>query len=213
MKVKSNLDEILYDRIIECLIRGDYAMGEKISLNDLAEKFEVSRTPVVQAVKLLANDGVLTVMSTGRVYVPEYQYETVRQICEVRLLIEAHALEVFMARTAGQNALRELTYYADKCRELNEQERYVELSTMDLKFHKTLVKCAQNEILDETYARIQGRFLVVNYLIRPLRSRDFKGTVDGHYHLLDAIRNGNLSEAQATLRDHIDRIIVFMPKE
>lgn len=72
-------DEILYDRIIESLIFGDYDMGEK---------FEVSRTPVVQAVKLLTNDGVLTVMSNGRVYVPEYKYETVRQICEVRLLVE-----------------------------------------------------------------------------------------------------------------------------
>ncbi|MGO0916478.1 GntR family transcriptional regulator, partial [Clostridioides difficile] len=40
-------------------------------LNDLCEKFEVSRTPVVQAVKMLNKDGVLTIMTNGKVYVPE----------------------------------------------------------------------------------------------------------------------------------------------
>ena len=37
MKVKVNLDEVLYHKIIESLIRGEYAVGEKIMLNDLCE--------------------------------------------------------------------------------------------------------------------------------------------------------------------------------
>ncbi|EQF64095.1 bacterial regulatory s, gntR family protein [Clostridioides difficile CD200] len=80
MKVKSNLDEILYHKIIESLIRGEYSVGQKILLNDLCEKFEVSRTPVVQAVKMLNKDGVLTIMTNGKVYVPEYEYDMVKQV-------------------------------------------------------------------------------------------------------------------------------------
>ena len=57
MKLKTNLDEIIYNKIIESLIRGEYSVGEKIMLNDLCEKFEVSRTPVNQAVKMLSKDG------------------------------------------------------------------------------------------------------------------------------------------------------------
>ena len=49
MRIKSNLDEILYDRIIESLISGSYSMGENLTLDELSKKFEVSRTPVVQA--------------------------------------------------------------------------------------------------------------------------------------------------------------------
>ena len=80
MKVKVNLDEVLYHKIIESLIRGEYAVGEKIMLNDLCEKFEVSRTPVVQAVKMLGKDGILKIMSNGRVYVPDLEEGTVDQI-------------------------------------------------------------------------------------------------------------------------------------
>ena len=59
MKVKNSLDEILYEHIVESLINGDYEMGQNLTLDELAHRFEVSRTPVVQAVKLLANDGIL----------------------------------------------------------------------------------------------------------------------------------------------------------
>ena len=60
MKVKNSLDEILYEHIVESLINGDYEMGQNLTLDELAHRFEVSRTPVVQAVKLLANDGLHT---------------------------------------------------------------------------------------------------------------------------------------------------------
>lgn len=40
MKVKSNLDEILYHKIIESLIRGEYSVGQKILLNDLLENLK-----------------------------------------------------------------------------------------------------------------------------------------------------------------------------
>lgn len=62
MKVKNSLDEILYEHIVESLINGDYEMGQNLTLDELAHRFEVSRTPVVQAVKLLANDGILQIM-------------------------------------------------------------------------------------------------------------------------------------------------------
>ena len=97
MKVKNSLDEILYEHIVESLINGDYEMGQNLTLDELAHRFEVSRTPVVQAVKLLANDGILQIMGNGRIYVPEYDQEHVRQMCEVRQMVEGHALERFMS--------------------------------------------------------------------------------------------------------------------
>ena len=70
MRVKKNLDKIIYDQIIDSFILGEYKMDDAISLDVLCEKYEVSRTPVVQAVKLLVNDGVLEKLSNGRVVVP-----------------------------------------------------------------------------------------------------------------------------------------------
>ena len=142
MRIKSNLDEILYDRIIESLISGDYVMGENLTLDELARRFGVSRTPVVQAVKLLVNDGILISMSNGRLYVPEYSLDTVREMCEVRRLMEGYALDEFMAGRgrAADGVIRALDGYAEQCRRLAGETRYVEFATADRKFHRTLVE-------------------------------------------------------------------------
>lgn len=211
MKVKNNLDEILYDRIIESLLRGDYRMGQKLTLDELADKFEVSRTPVVQAVKLLSNDGILHSMSNGRIYVPEYQPETVRQICDVRLLMEGHALDLFLSGSGlpKEQVLPRLDRYAVQCNELGVEEKFVEMSTADRRFHRTLVESAGNAVLTDTYDRVQGRFIVANYLLRPRRSWHFQVTVDGHADLLEAIRSGDREMAQSKLKEHIDLLLAY----
>ena len=43
MKVKSNLDAIIYEHIVDSLILGEYSMGQTILLDEFAEKYEVSR--------------------------------------------------------------------------------------------------------------------------------------------------------------------------
>ena len=199
------MDEILYDRIIESLISGDYVMGENLTLDELARRFGVSRTPVVQAVKLLVNDGILISMSNGRLYVPEYSLDTVREMCEVRRLMEGYALDEFMAGRgrAADGVIRALDGYAEQCRRLVGETRYVEFATADRKFHRTLVEASGNGVLLETYNRVQARFIVANYLIRPPRTRNLTGTVAGHDAILGAIRCGDAEAAAASLREHI----------
>ncbi|WP_227868027.1 GntR family transcriptional regulator [Clostridioides sp. ZZV15-6388] len=210
LKVKSNLDEILYHKIIESLIRGEYSVGQKILLNDLCEKFEVSRTPVVQAVKMLNKDGVLTIMTNGKVYVPEYEYDMVKQVCETRTLIETYALEKMMKEEDDevfQQKLDTIKKYSDKCEIFYQQGKSVELALTDLKLHKAIVEGANNKILKDIYVGIQGRFIVVNYLIRPLKNRNYEGTVQDHFEILEYIEKRDTKKAVEKLRNHIQGTI------
>lgn len=215
MKVKSNLDEILYHKIIESLIRGEYSIGQKILLNDLCDKFEVSRTPVVQAVKMLNKDGVLTIMTNGRVYVPEYEYDTVKQICAVRALLEGYGLEQLLQEqdeAVFEEKLRQMKECAAVCEEHFKKKNAVELALADLEFHRIIISGAKNEILEELYPGVQGRFIVVNYLTRPLKERDFAGTVEDHRVLLELIEERKKEEALEKLKKHISGVIVSFKK-
>ena len=105
MRVKNNLDTIIYDYIISSLIMGEYHMGQIISLDDLSQKYEVSRTPVTQAVKLLVKDGILEMQKNGRVKVPEMTKNDLRQICEIRLVLEEYAFKkVFLLMDEHEDA-------------------------------------------------------------------------------------------------------------
>ncbi len=211
MRVKSNLDEILYHKIIEALIRGEYSIGQKILLNDLCEKFEVSRTPIIQAVKMLNKDGVLTIMTNGRVYVPEYEYDTVKQTCEARILLESYGLKQLFAEQDEDvfcQRLELIRTAAAQCERYLMENRNVELAMADLHFHKMILNGTGNEILQELYTGVQGRFIVVNYLTRPFKERDFKGTIKDHGLLVEYISSRQKEAAIAKLKDHINGVIV-----
>jgi hypothetical protein len=210
MKVKNSLDEILYEHIVESLINGDYEMGQNLTLDELAHRFEVSRTPVVQAVKLLANDGILQIMGNGRIYVPEYDQEHVRQMCEVRQMVEGHALERFMSGLglSAESVLAQLNRYSEEgVRLTGSSFSPKEFAMLDRRFHRLLVEASGNRILLETYDRVQGRFLVSNYLLCPLRLRDFSGTARDHVRLVESIRSGDITRAQHCLQQHIEGVL------
>ena len=210
MKVKNSLDEILYEHIVESLINGDYEMGQNLTLDELAHRFEVSRTPVVQAVKLLANDGILQIMGNGRIYVPEYDQEHVRQMCEVRQMVEGHALERFMSGLglSAESVLAQLNRYSEEgVRLTGSSFSPKEFAMLDRRCHRLLVEASGNRILLETYDRVQGRFLVSNYLLCPLRLRDFSGTARDHVRLVESIRSGDITRAQHCLQQHIEGVL------
>ena len=210
MKVKNSLDEILYEHIVESLINGDYEMGQNLTLDELAHRFEVSRTPVVQAVKLLANDGILQIMGNGRIYVPEYDQEHVRQMCEVRQMVEGHALERFMSGLglSAETVLAQLNRYSEEgVRLTGSSFSPKEFAMLGRRFHRLLVEASGNRILLETYDRVQGRFLVSNYLLCPLRLRDFSGTARDHVRLVESIRSGDITRAQHCLQQHIEGVL------
>ena len=208
MRVKKNLDKIIYDQIINSFILGEYKMDDAISLDVLCEKYEVSRTPVVQAVKLLVNDGVLEKLSNGRVVVPTFDQNQIKNICDVRLMIEKHAIEHFLSETGELSLLLDqLEICAKKC------EEYLELSKTDLRFHRVLVSGAGNEYLSELYKRIQGQFLVANYLVLPLRNRNFRSTVDDHYKLLEYLRNKDMEQSEKMIAGHINNIFYIITNQ
>lgn len=204
MKVKSNLDTILYDHIVESLILGEFTMGQTVLIDELAEKYEVSRTPVIQAVKILVNEGLLETMTNGRIKVPEFNEEQMRKICEVRLVLENYAIErIFELKQKDDMFYQRLSDIADKGIKSLQLDDKLEFNKRDLEFHRTLVSGCDNEYLSGEYKRIQGNFIVANYLMKPLDKRDFQGAAESHVELVKLLRSHEVEKSLELMRKHI----------
>ena len=204
MRLKNNLDTIIYDHIVDSLILGEYEMGQTILLDEFANKYEVSRTPITQAVRLLANDGLLEMMKNGRVMVPVFEKEQMRKICEVRLLMEEFAVEKILSMERADDAfydrLEEIA--AEGVRALHTDDK-LQFNKKDLAFHKTLIAQCGNEYLTAEYKRIQGKFIVANYLILPLEERNFEEAAKSHTQLVKLMRDRDLPGSLKTMKEHI----------
>lgn len=204
MVIKKNLDEIVYDKVVESLINGEFIMGQQILLDELVEKFKVSRTPISQASKLLSIDGILELRPNGRLYVPSYDDDQIRQIVKVRLLIETYALQQ-TDFVKNQTILDNLKSSATRFLRHSDSD-FLAMAKEDLKFHKLLVNGAGNEYLSDVYKRVQGRYIVASYLVLPPDKRDNSKASYEHFNLVELLEKNDITNANKLLEEHINDV-------
>ena len=202
MGLKKNLDLVLYDKIKDRLISGSYLPGQKIYIDEVADHYGGSRTPVVPAVKRLENEKILIAASNGRVMVPEYTEKEILDICRARLLIEGFAIDTICEQHNG-TVLDRLRTLAGEFEQCDMKDEYVKSCKADLALHKALVAGAGNHLIDDLYSVVQGRFLVVSYLSITVKLRNQERTVQQHSDLLDSLDAFDAKRSIEILREHI----------
>ena len=205
MGLKKNLDLVLYDKIKDRLISGAYQPGQIVLIDEVAEHYGVSRTPVVQAIKRLENEKILISAPNGRVRVPEYANKEIRDICETRYLLESYAVDEIIRR--GDEEFLQKLRDTEAVRSAIDQERdYVQACKADMTLHKLLVGGAANGQVDDLYNVVQGRFLVVSYISIDEHLRKQERVSSQHKMLLKCLGKGDADGAKALLHTHIMEI-------
>lgn len=205
MSLKKNLDLVLYDKFKDRLISGAYQPGQMVQIDEVAEYYGVSRTPVVQAIKRLENEKVLVSAPNGRVMVPEYSGKEILDICKTRHLLECYAVDEIVQK--GDAAfLKRMQASEDALEAIDQARDYVQASKADLAFHRLLVSGADNGQVNDLYGVVQGRFLVVSYISIDEHLRDQDRVRVQHNILLACLAKGDAAGAKALLKDHVMEI-------
>lgn len=203
MALKKNLDELVFERMRDRIFVGDFQQGQALEVDELASFYEVSRTPVLQALKRMQNEGMVSVSRAGKFSVPTYDKEQVRNICRIRLLLEREALEEI--REKGSRLDYELLHeIAQRCRRVMTQGDITGSRRLDLEWHKRLVCHAENECLTGAYTKVLGQFMIANYLQTFHTKEQQMVAADDHIKILEALEQGDCDAAVAGLEAHIN---------
>ncbi|WP_377848690.1 GntR family transcriptional regulator [Bosea sp. UC22_33] len=151
----------IYRRLIEAILFGDLAASRRLILQELADRFEVSLTPVREALQRLAAEGFIeaTPRRGYRIRTPSPRH--VAELWQVRLGLELNAGELAIAavmRGEGGPFLRrleEIQRALDARGDLTHR-RHIELNAL---FHQTLVEASGNRLLATIYHGIQMQLL------------------------------------------------------
>lgn len=92
MALKKNLDVTIHEAFLEEILQGNWKPGQALNLDELAERYGVSRTPIQQALKRMHTQGMVVFSSKGHFSVPTFSEKEVCDIIEMRLLLEHQAL-------------------------------------------------------------------------------------------------------------------------
>lgn len=195
------------DAIREQILRGDLAPGTSARQDELAQRFNVSRVPVREALRCLATEGLMTWEPQRGFRVALLSPEDAREILEIRSLLEVQAL-----RLAFPNIGRAAIAAALAALETSERTTSLDAwSDMNAKFHAAiLAPCERPHLLaliQQLNNRVDRyiRLLVATTDYRPLAERE-------HRAILAALHAGSEDAAAILLKKHIDDTAVHLDR-
>lgn len=201
MQLKRGLDTIVYDLIIEGFYQGNYKAGDKIDPSELAERFQISRTPVTLALKRLTNENILQVSNGGKYYIVIPTEKLVEEICELRYMFEAYAVSWHIH--SGNPEIREELYkIAQACKEAMDVESPIDSVKSDLEFHRSMIRLTGNTCFAETYEPVLNRYISVKYILAHQYAMQ-RDAAKRHIEIMECLMNGEEEQAIALLKKHI----------
>lgn len=207
------LGDQAYERLSGLLISGQIAPGERLSIRDLAMTFEVSMTPVREAVSRLAATGALDVSRNRAATVPLMSAPRFRDITRVRIEIEGFAAAE-AARLRGAAALAEIeaaerVFHKLQGARPHEMTKAVQLNQ---EFHFAVYAAAASPTLFEIIRTLWLRVgPILNLDLRENPDRLEKGEAVGcHEAAVAAIRTGDMAGARDAITRDITSAAAFI---
>lgn len=180
--VKQSLSDTVYHHMLEMLLKGEIACGEKIPEDKIASQLGISRTPIREALRRLAADGLIQIYPKRFAQVISFTEEDLEHLGVVRLSqdILAAQLAIYHGSNADFDRLRRLS---QECLRYQEQDDFYMRAKLDAQFHLYLSEIGKNPIL---YQFQQQLYLKTRLLIVTQQAAD-RCDLTLHGEIVDAL--------------------------
>lgn len=196
-----SLAEEAYATLHHLIVRGRLAPGERLVEPELCEQLRISRTPLREAVKLLAADGLVTLRRNRNAQVSLIDAKELEHLFEVEAGLESLAVGLAASRMTNTD-IKRLASMQERLESLlakGDRDAYFELNQ---RIHAHLVAGAKNPVLEETHRRLLGRLERARYLALDRIGRWQESTQE-HRQILDALQARDGDRASRLLAEHV----------
>src|SRR5918993_2754413 len=200
-KAQGPLGQRVAKRIKDDIFRGRLLPREPLVEAELAGAYGVSKTPVREALSSLARGGLVDLDPFRGARVRNFTADDVREVYEMRALLEPFALEKAVPRMDenDRELLRSLLEDADAAAD---RVDLYGLSALNRKFHGALVARCDNKRIIETIDQVQDQLRAIalrSWMLKPTYLRE----AEQHRGVAKAVRSGDAHHASDLLRTHI----------
>lgn len=195
-----SLVELAVERLRRDILSGRTAPGERLVEEQLTRRLGISRAPLREAMRLLAQQGLVEHIPRRGARVATLSDTDVRELYEVRDVLERHAVATMPARPdpAGLQAALDLM------RRATEAGDRLELANAHRRFHVEVVRLGGNRQLAGLYESVLVRiqlYMAVN-MRREAESTRAEDGVHRHERLFAAVGTGDIEGVLRALDEH-----------
>jgi DNA-binding GntR family transcriptional regulator len=188
-----------YQRVREAILQGQYEPGAPLFEVHLASHLGMSRTPVREALKVLARDGFVQVVPTRGYIVPRRSMEDLQELFDLR-----ESLEGLAARSAAQRASdAEIAQLGLLCQRYEQEQDWESWAQIGTDFHNLLTVAARNQRLAAILDSLNGQIVHSRRSVLRADAQRRDAAIREHRAILDAITARDGAEAERAAREHV----------
>ena len=185
----------------DAIVRGELAPGTRLLLEDLSRKFDLSMTPIREAIPVLEGEGFVVQLPHKGAMVAQMDREEIRELYAIRSAMEGLATSEGVPKLTGKD-LAEMEALLATLEAF--QGTTGDFLEVDRSFHLVLYQAAGSQRWVETIQTLWQRSN--RYMLIALSSNELAHVVQAdHRRLLNFCKERDISQAEATIRTHLKR--------
>jgi DNA-binding GntR family transcriptional regulator len=201
MEHKRMLIEEAYQKIKDLIFEQKLAPGQKLVYNDLAKNFDMSPTPVINALYRLEHEGFVLSVPFKGFYVKNIDMQEAWDIFGIREALETYIVEqvIHMAEPQEMKLLEEkFKAHASYKPSVYDRKRFM----LDSEFHLQLAQMSKNRQLVKQLAMTFEHFYI-RFKFDNMEMNRLQSSVEEHRLIIDRIRNKDVQGSKEAVRHHI----------
>jgi DNA-binding GntR family transcriptional regulator len=199
--------EYVYSVIRKQIIENKYKPGSMLVERTISAELNISRTPIREAFRRLAQDGFVSITPGKGVFVAEISIDNMLEIFEMREALEKMAIKLFLLK--GNNEMFQLV---EQCAE-EQQKAYRDgdgelFMKKDMEFHNLIAEGSRNGRLMNG---IRGIYDQVQMLAISVEKDPVLLEMAGRQHaaILEAIKSRDIAKAEEAMMNHIEQTKIY----
>ncbi|MBX2884832.1 MAG: GntR family transcriptional regulator [Granulosicoccus sp.] len=198
---RKSLHEELVERLRDILIEGDFNAGDKVPEKALCEQLGVSRTPMREALKVIAADGLITLIPNRGAVFRDITAEEIDALFPVIGALEALAGELACQHFSDQEivAIKKLH---EKMRHAYDKRNLSSYFKLNQQIHERIMAAANNAVLSEQYRMLSNRLRRARYQAN-MSDQRWADAIAEHDEMMHAIEKRDGAALAQILRAHL----------
>ncbi|SPF78029.1 GntR family transcriptional regulator [Pseudoprimorskyibacter insulae] len=204
--VEQTLPDQIARQLRRDILRGKLAPGMTIKERDNAAEIGVSRTPMREAIRLLAREGLVILRPSRSPIVANPSLQDVTDWIEV-----LRALELLSGKLACERAsdkeISEIEKLQQKMETSYDQMDPLDLFELDMQFHIAIARASHNPSLAETHSAYLARLWRARYL-SAVRRRSRDRVLRQHWAIVEGLSKRDPDHVRTHLDSHLEHLLV-----
>lgn len=198
---RAGLHEQVAHKLRQMLVEGRIAPGAKLNERELCEALDVSRTPLREAIKMLAAEGLVELVPNRGAIAVQLDEEAIRHTFEVMGGLEALSGELAAQRITDEelaeiHAMHYEMLAAYTRRDLSAYYR------LNAQIHRAINAAARNPVLSDTYDRVNARLQALRFRSNQ-DGEKWKAAVQEHALMVEALTKRDAAAMRKVLGQHL----------